>query len=125
MKSPEERHLADRYVAIKQAFLAHPNAREATAYRWWLGWGGGIIRTVRTEGHEETDWRMPILEVDEDYIDVFRIGLISGRKFDPVAFPSDTSGAFIVNETAVKQLGWDNPIGKSFEWVVNGTEREP
>ena len=46
VKSPEERHLADRYVAIKQAFLAHPNAHEATAYRWWLGWGGGIIRGV-------------------------------------------------------------------------------
>jgi len=109
--------LANRYVTIKQAFLAHPNALEATAYRWWLGWGGGIIRTVRAEGHEGTDWRMPLLEVDEDYTDVFQIELSEGRKFDPVAFPSDTSQAFILNETAVAKLGWDNPIGKSFEWV--------
>ena len=117
VKSPDERRLADRYVTIKQAFLAHPDALELSAYRWWLGWGGGIVRTVQAEGHEGTDWRMPILEVDEDYIDVFRIGLVLGRQFDPAAFPSDTSSAFVLNETAVKQLGWDNPIGKSFEWV--------
>jgi putative ABC transport system permease protein len=103
-------------VTIKQAFLAHPDALEATAYRWTLGRDGGILRTVRAEGHEGTDWRMPILEVDEDYIDVFRIGLTLGRKFDPVAFPTDTSSAFVINETAVKQLGWDSPIGRSFEW---------
>ena len=125
VKSPREGLLAHRYVTIKQAFLAHPNALEATAYRWWLGWGGGFLRTVRPEGHGGTDWRMPVLEVDEDYIDVFRIGLAEGRKFDPVAFPSDASSAFILNETAVKQLGWDDPIGKSFavvrNWIRKGT----
>ena len=113
--------LADRYEAIKQAFLEHPNVLEATAYRWWLGWGGGIIRTIRAEGHEDTDWRMPVLEVDDDYIDVFRIQLLEGRKFDLDTFPSDTSGAYILNRAAVESFGWDEPglesgaIGKSFE----------
>ncbi len=123
-KSLEEQLLADRYVTIKQAFLAHPDAIEATAYRWTLGRDGGIMRTVRAEGHEATDWRMPILEVDEDYIDVFRIGLTLGRKFDPVAFPTDTSSAFVINETAVKQLGWDSPIGRSFEWADQSRNRK-
>lgn len=124
VKSRDEVHLADRYTTIKQAFLDHPNTLEATAYRWWLGWGGGIIRTIRAEGHEGTDWRMPLLEVDEDYIDVFRIGLTQGRKFDPIAFPSDTSKAFIINETAVEKLGWDDPIGKTFEWVSSDRYRK-
>ncbi len=116
--------LAARYPTVKQAFLAHPNALEATAYRWWMGWSGGIIRTIRAEGHEGTDWRMPLLEVDEDYLDVFQIGLVTGRKFDPIAFPTDTSKAFIINETAVAQLGWDDPIGKSFEWVDRARNRK-
>jgi len=123
-KSLEEQLLADRYVTIKQAFLAHPDAIEATAYRWTLGRDGGIMRTVRAEGHEGTDWRMPILEVDEDYIDVFRIGLALGRGFDPVAFPTDTSSAFVINETAARQLGWDSPIGKSFEWADRSRNRK-
>ena len=71
---------------------------EATAYRWRVGWSGGIIRTIRAEGHEGTDWRMPLLEVDEDYLNVFQIELVEGRKFDPIAFPTDTSMAFIINE---------------------------
>ncbi len=116
-KSDPEQKLAARYATVKEAFRAHPNVLEVTAYRWWIGWGGGITRTIRAEGHEGTDWRMPLLEVDEDYLDVFQIGLVEGRKFDPIAFPTDTSKAFIINETAVARLGWDDPIGKSFEWV--------
>ena len=123
-KLKEAKKLADRYTIIKQAFLDHPNALEATAYRQWLGWGGGLTRAVEPEGHEGTDWRMPVLEVDEDYLDVFQIDMVSGRKFDPINFPSDTSRAFILNETAMAALGWDtsesgpnSAIGKSFKWV--------
>ena len=116
--------LAARYATVKEAFLAHPNALEATAYRWRVGWSGGIIRTIRAEGHEGTDWRMPLLEVDEDYLDVFQIELVEGRKFDPIAFPTDMSKAFIINETAVARLGWDDPIGKSFEWVDRERNRK-
>jgi len=117
--------LAHRYQTIKQAFLAHPNAIEATAYRWWMGWGGGITRTVRPQDHEHTEWRMPILEVDEDYIDVFQIELLQGRNFDPIAFPTDTTHAYIVNEAAVNAFGWKDPIGKTFAWVnLEGKDRE-
>ena len=119
-----DQRLAARYATVKEAFRAHPNVLEVTAYRWDLGWGGGIIRTIRAEGHEGTDWRMPLLEVDEDYLDVFQIGLVEGRKFDPIAFPTDMSKAFIINETAVARLGWDDPIGKSFEWVDRERNRK-
>ena len=116
-KSDPGQKLAARYATVKEAFRAHPNVLEVTAYRWGLGWGGGIIRTLRAEGHEGTDWRMPLLEVDEDFLDVFQIELVEGRKFDPIAFPTDTSKAFIINKTAVERLGWDDPVGKSFEWI--------
>jgi putative ABC transport system permease protein len=85
-----------------------------------MGLGGGIVRTVNVEDHEGTDWRVFVLEVDDDYIDVFRIELLEGRKFDLDTFPSDTSGAFIVNEAAVRSFGWNagsGPIGKSFTWA--------
>ena len=122
--------LADRYQVVKRAFLNHPNVVGASAYRWWLGWGGGMIRSVDPEGHEGTDWQMPILEVDEDYIDFFQIDMVSGRKFDPINFPADTSRAFILNETAVELLGWEraesgpaSAIGKSFRWADDERNR--
>ena len=122
--------LADRYRVVKLAFLDHPNVVEATAYRWWIGWGGGLVRSIVAEGHEGTDWRMPIQEVDEDFLNFFKIELVSGRKFDLIQFPSDTSHAFILNETAVKLLGWDAhgtgdkaALGKSFKWEDRSRRR--
>jgi len=116
-KSMDEIRLADRYVTIKQAFLDHPNVIEATAYRWQPGWGGGITRTIQAEDHDDTTWRMPLFEIDEDFMDVFGVELSRGRKLDPIAFPTDTSVAFVVNKTAVKKFGWENPVGKTLEWV--------
>jgi len=41
-----------------------------------------------------------------------------GRDFNP-AFPSDSS-AFIINEAAVKYLGFKNPIGQTITWTGSG-----
>jgi putative ABC transport system permease protein len=47
--------------------------------------------------------------VDNDYIDLFGIQIINGRNFSR-DYPSDQKGAFILNETAVKELGWKEPL---------------
>ncbi|HWZ04627.1 MAG TPA: ABC transporter permease [Mucilaginibacter sp.] len=44
-----------------------------------------------------------------------------GRDFNP-AFLSDSSG-FIINEAAVKYLGFKNPIGQTITWIGNGKYR--
>ena len=48
---------------------------------------------------------------DYDWIDMFEIDIVKGRNFSR-EFPSDAQGAFLINETAVKALQWDNPLGK-------------
>ncbi len=128
--SPQTARLADRYQVVRQALLDHPNALDATAYRWGLGWSGGNLRSVEPEGHHATDWRMQVLEVDENFVDFYGIDVVSGRKFDLVDFPADTSHAFLLNETAVKALGWDiepdrptSAIGNSFKWVDSERNR--
>ncbi len=124
--TPNDVRLADRYITIKRVFLDHPDAIEATGYRQPLGRNAGIMRPVTPEGHEGQEWRMQVLEIDDNYIDVFGIEIVAGRKFDASAFPADSSNAFILNETAASVLGWavdappgttDSPIGKSFAWV--------
>lgn len=52
--------------------------------------------------------------VDYDFIDLLEIELVEGRNFSP-AFPTDTLGAYILNEAAVKALGWESAVGKKFE----------
>ena len=116
--------LAKRYEMVKEAFLRHPNVLQATAYRHAHGRWAGQRRPVEPEGHNTLAWKMPVQEVDEDFLEVLRIEVVAGRGFDPVTFPADPSTSFILNEAAVRALGWEveegNPrsaIGKSFKWV--------
>lgn len=52
--------------------------------------------------------------VDEEYLDVYGMGLAGGRNFSE-EFPSDAQSAFIFNETLVKTLEWEQPLGREFE----------
>jgi predicted permease len=57
---------------------------------------------------------MHIASVDFDYTDVFKMEMASGRFFSK-KLSSDTANAVVVNETAVKVMGMENPIGKRLE----------
>jgi putative ABC transport system permease protein len=56
-----------------------------------------------------------ILGIDEDFLDVLAIELVHGRNFGPDT-PRDSS--VLVNETLVRQMGWDDPLGRR---VFSGT----
>ncbi len=63
---------------------------------------------------------MPFMEVDYDYLATMKMEIIAGRNFS-ADFPGDNS-ALILNETLVKQLGWENPLGKTVDMteIVGG-----
>jgi putative ABC transport system permease protein len=51
--------------------------------------------------------------VDYDFIDLFEIKLKEGRNFSP-DYSTDSTGSYILNESAVKALGWESAINKKF-----------
>lgn len=53
------------------------------------------------------------LRTDCDFFDLYGIPLIKGRNFSK-DFPSDMTQAYIVNETAVRLMQLEDPIGKRF-----------
>jgi putative ABC transport system permease protein len=62
---------------------------------------------------------MQMLFTDEDFIQTMQMQMVAGREFSKALVTDQTDG-FIVNEEAVKKLGWRNPqeaIGKTFSWV--------
>ncbi len=64
----------------------------------------------------ESGLTMQRWEIDYDYLKTLGIKLIKGRNFS-LAFGSDSSSV-ILNETAVRQLGYKNPINeKLYTWV--------
>ena len=55
---------------------------------------------------------MRMLVVDHDFITTYEMELAEGRGFSK-DHPSDATGALVINEAAAKQLGWQEPLGKS------------
>ncbi|GAA4461747.1 ABC transporter permease [Nibrella saemangeumensis] len=63
-----------------------------------------------------TDIGIKALTIDYEFIPTYQIEMAAGRNFSR-EFPTDDSTAFILNETAVRMLGWKDPndaIGKQF-----------
>ena len=56
--------------------------------------------------------------VDYDYFKTLNIEILAGRNFS-VDSPSDSITGYIVNETAAKQFGWKDPIGKKIKYHAN------
>lgn len=109
-----DRSLTSRYREVKRAFLEHPNVLKAAASH---SLAAGVYQrfSVNVENHEPGTWQIPLLGTDEDFLDTNGIQLLSGRNFS-ADIPSDSTDAFILNETAVKAFGYDDPIGKRFSW---------
>ena len=78
------------------------------------GYPGGFYdaTTVLIEGHEE-NMRMRTLYTDDAYLRTMNLSMAAGRFFSK-DFPGDSANAVILNETAVRQLGWepDQALGK-------------
>ncbi len=67
---------------------------------------------VEQEGKQEMK-HVELYEVfsDDELFSTLGIKLLEGRAFK-ANIPSDSGAAFIVNESAVRELGWKEPIGK-------------
>ena len=58
------------------------------------------------------------VDTDHEFIDLYNMKIVLGRNFSS-DFPSDQTGAFLINETGWKALGWENPIGKELKLIGN------
>jgi len=86
----------------------------------------GLYQIEGNEGMEEHNYY--VFYVDYDYLDTVGFELVAGRDFDPL-HTSDSENAVLVNETLVKTMKWDEPIGKrinqfSFEAKVVGVVKD-
>lgn len=60
--------------------------------------------------------RIADIHVGHNFLDTYGIPMVAGRDFD-FNLASDSTEAFILNEAAVREIGWENPeeaIGKKF-----------
>ncbi len=74
---------------------------------YWKDW-----YFVEQEGKGEMK-HIELYEVfsDDELFSTLGINILQGRSFD-AEIPSDSGAAFIVNESAVREMGWKEPLGK-------------
>jgi len=90
---------------FKNSLLANSAIKNVTLSS---GSPGGFHDTgaVKIEGMEEQP-RFRTLYIDQNYIPTYDLKIIAGRNFS-VDHPSDKDGSVIINESAVRSLGWTN-----------------
>jgi putative ABC transport system permease protein len=102
------------YGTFKDELLKHPrilNVTSASAVPHLLF----NVNDFRWEGMDrEKEVELNFLYVDHDYAETFDLEIVSGRDFSE-DYPTDASEAYVVNESAVRFMGMEDPIGKRVE----------
>jgi len=106
--------MARKYPVLKQALLENPNVLYVSSTSSRVGEGSGkLLFNVETDqGMAQRGINFAI--ADHDFVEALGIKMVQGREFQE-DMPSDTLAGVIVNETFVKRMGWNDPIGKKIE----------
>ncbi|HXR84409.1 MAG TPA: ABC transporter permease [Hanamia sp.] len=114
---PDARLLGKNQDAFEQEILKDSRVVSASISRYVPGGkmldGTQIYPKNETANENSAEIHSNIYHIDYDYVRTLGIHMIKGRNFSK-DFPTDSS-AVIINEAAVRQLGWSgtNPIGKT------------
>ncbi|MFO7615616.1 MAG: ABC transporter permease [Bacteroidales bacterium] len=104
----DQPEFTNQYESFRTELMKNPLVINVTASRALPGyhfsnWG------FRAEGVDQ-GFTLNIMASDENLDDVLELDLVKGRFFSE-EFPADTA-AIILNETAVRVLGMDDPLGR-------------
>ncbi|MFC1726156.1 ABC transporter permease [candidate division KSB1 bacterium] len=102
------------YQTVKDEFSRIPHVEGITVSSGVPGYGVGGWTTAIVGADDDKAQVMAYLIVDPDFIPEYRMDIISGRNFIRQN-ASDIQGAYILNESAVKNFGWysaDEAVGQ-------------
>ncbi len=104
-----------KYEAIKETIQRNPNVISVSASTT-SPLGTNDFSAHHAVGKPDDQINMFWSQmVDDKYIDTYKIELLQGRNFSK-EFTSDKEQSIIINETAVKKLGWqDDPTNQKIE----------
>ncbi len=108
-----------RLVSFKASLLTEPSILSVA--------GSSVVPGVNIPVNQVNDgnidlskaYSMQMLSIDQDFVSTMKMKLLAGRNFAP-DHPTDKAEGFIINQEAVKKLGWKNAagaIGKTIQWV--------
>jgi putative ABC transport system permease protein len=111
-----------RYERLKNELLKIPMIKSVTAVDYFSAESVSNTSNFNFDGKPvDMNFNLTIQQVDFDYLKTFDVKIVDGRDFLQ-EIKTDAMSAFILNEKAVKMMGINNPVGKTFSlWGNKGT----
>lgn len=104
----------ERLRSIKTTLLQNPDVLNFSISNS-APFNGGAQKNVNWDGSDANDKiSLRSHSVDYDFLDTYQMTLVKGRGFSK-EHATDVQSACIINETALKLFGWENPIGKTID----------
>ncbi len=85
---------------------------------------GKLLLKVEDNEGKLTDRGVDLYSADFDFIKTMGMKIVKGRDFSREVV-SDTTYAVLVNESMVKRMSWDDPLGKKFVFGGGGPNNTP
>jgi putative ABC transport system permease protein len=101
--------------AMKTALTSDERVMSVTASFGVAGVGVPGMDYWRDGIEPEKMVNIATLLTDQDFMKTYGVELKSGRFFSR-DHGTDPEKGFVINETAAKKFGWDDPIGKRIQW---------
>jgi putative ABC transport system permease protein len=109
-----------QYSSFKHEIERLSNVKSVTSVSHDLGQSNLAYLPLIAEGKEE-EQMVPLMNAGFDFLETFGVQMASGRYFDP-NFGSDSTLAYVINESAAKTFGWTDPIGRKLKLGFNGND---
>ena len=114
MRSPG----TEKYEAFKEELLKNPKITSITGSLKRPPLELSMYLSYRAEGVEyDGNKAIKLVPVEYDFFKTLKNKIVKGRSFDR-NMSIDENSTFILNEAAIKEFGWDEPLGKMFETSI-------
>lgn len=110
--------ISNHIAPFKEELLRNSSITGVGGSQMALGVGNSkIVSRIEQDG-EMQEMGINLIACDFDYLELLGVKLDKGRFFDPV-LRTDSTQAFIINETAERAYGWaGEPIGKRIQFGI-------
>ncbi len=118
---PASDEIFNKYELVKSRLLEHPGITEVAMTSRVPS--GRLLDSNSTKAEVNGElkpipFRVADIHVDHDFLNVLGANILAGRNFDEKR-ASDSVGAYILNATAVKEIGWssaEDAIDREFHY---------
>src|SRR4030043_852781 len=103
---------------FKEFLKKNPNILNASLTLTMPGEASGQVPLSCTKGETKKIVYLTEMAADDEFVETMQMHLIQGNNFDAIQ-PSDKNWQILINESASRELGMENPVGMKLNYVDN------